>query len=205
LRPAHKRIVLASGNPGKAREFGSLLRELHGTDIELVLQSELNIASAEESGATFADNALLKARHAAALSGLPALADDSGLEVDALDGAPGVRSARYAGENATDQDNVRKLLADLQGVPAARRSGRFCCVLAFVRNADDPEPVLASGQWEGLIAFQPRGSGGFGYDPVFIDAGTGRTAAELTADEKNARSHRGKALAQLRSMLAGKL
>jgi XTP/dITP diphosphohydrolase len=200
-----KRIVLASGNRGKAREFNLLLQEIGGADVELLLQSELNIEPVEETGLTFSDNALLKARHAATLSGLPALADDSGIEVDALHGAPGVRSARYAGEGASDQDNVSKLLADLEGIPEARRTARFRCVLALVRRGDDPNPVLASGSWEGHIALQPRGAGGFGYDPVFIDGGSGRTAAELTPDEKNARSHRGNALAHLRTVLSAKL
>lgn len=199
--PTPKRIVFASGNAGKAREIRALLQDIYGADVELLLQSELGIASIEETGATFSENALLKARHAAAASGLPALADDSGIEVDALDGAPGIRSARFAGIDASDQDNVDKLLADLLGVPEAKRTARFRCVLAFVRSGNDAAPLVTSGTWEGLIATERRGSGGFGYDPVFIDTASGLAAAELTPTEKNARSHRGKALAELRNYL----
>lgn len=200
--PAPKRIVFASSNPGKAREIRALLQDIYGADVELLLQSELGIASVEETGATFSENALLKARHAAATSGLPALADDSGIEVDALDGAPGVRSARFAGINASDQDNVDKLLRDLLAVPETKRTARFRCVLAYVRSGNDSAPLMASGSWEGNIATARRGSGGFGYDPVFIDTISGLTAAELTPAQKNARSHRGKALAELRNFLA---
>jgi XTP/dITP diphosphohydrolase len=200
--PAPKRIVFASSNPGKAREIRALLQDIYGADVELLLQSELSIASIEETGASFSENALLKARHAAAASGLPALADDSGIEVDALNGAPGVRSARFAGIDASDQDNVDKLLGDLLAVPELKRTARFRCVLAYVRNGSDSAPLLASGSWEGSIATTRRGSGGFGYDPVFIDAVSGLSAAELAPAEKNARSHRGKALAELRGYLA---
>lgn len=164
---------------------------------EVVLQSALGVGPVEETGRTFADNALLKARHAAAATGLPALADDSGLEVDALGGAPGVSSARYAGPRASDADNVDRLLAELAGVPAARRTARFRCVLAFVRDAADPAPVLAEGAWEGSIAEAPRGLAGFGYDPVFEDPASGLTAAELAPAAKNERSHRGQALRAL--------
>jgi XTP/dITP diphosphohydrolase len=190
---APRRIVLATGNPGKAREIQSML----GPAWEVVLQSALGVAPVEEAGRSFADNALLKARHAAAATGLPALADDSGLEVDALGGAPGVYSARYAGPRASDADNVDRLLAELAGVPAARRTARFRCVLAFVRDAADPEPVLAEGAWEGAIAEAPRGLAGFGYDPVFEDPASGLTAAELAPAAKNERSHRGRALRAL--------
>lgn len=192
-----RRVVLATGNAGKAQELQALL----GPSWEIVLQSTLGVEPVEETGSTFAENALLKARHAAAATGLPALADDSGLEVDALGGAPGVRSARYAGPGATDAANVERLLAALSGIPPAGRTARFRCVLAFVRSADDPAPVLADGSWEGHIAAAPRGEGGFGYDPVFEDP-AGRTAAELPPAEKNARSHRGRALRQLRERLA---
>jgi XTP/dITP diphosphohydrolase len=196
-----KRIVFASGNAGKAREIRALFDELFGASVELLLQGDLGITEVEETGRTFAENALLKARHAAEFSGLPALADDSGIEVDALAGAPGVRSARFAGATASDQDNLRKLLHDLQGVPVERRSARFRCVLAYVRSADDPVPLMADGSWEGSIALLPSGSDGFGYDPVFIDGGSGLSAAELTPAMKNATSHRGRALQKLREGL----
>lgn len=195
---APRRIVLATGNRGKAREIQSML----GPDWQVLLQSEVGVAPVEETGSTFAENALLKARHAAAATGLPALADDSGIEVDALDGAPGVRSARYAGPAASDADNVDRLLAALAGVPEERRTARFRCVLAFVRSAGDPSPVLAEGTWEGRIARVPRGHAGFGYDPVFVDPGTGLTAAELAPAAKNERSHRGQALRALAARLS---
>jgi len=194
-----KRIVFASGNAGKVREISAML----GDSVELVLQAELGIEGAEETGKTFAENALLKARHAAELSGLPALADDSGIAVDALDGEPGVYSARYAGIDASDADNLNKLLDNMQGKD--NRAARFICVLAYVRSADDPDPVLAEGRWEGSIAKEPAGQGGFGYDPIFVDAEAGVTSAELSAQEKNQRSHRGKALADLRRLLASVL
>jgi XTP/dITP diphosphohydrolase len=191
--------VLATGNAGKAREIQAML----GAGWVVRLQAELGVAPIEETGATFAENALLKARHAAAVTGLPALADDSGLEVDALGGAPGVRSARYAGPGATDRQNVARLLAELADVPDGARGARFRCVLAWVRDAADPAPVLATGNWEGRIARAPRGGGGFGYDPVFEDAATGLTAAELPPEAKNAASHRGQALRNLQNLLAG--
>ena len=194
-----RKFVLASGNAGKAREISAVL----GDAVELVLQAELGIEPAEETGTTFTENALLKARHAAAASGLPALADDSGIEVDALDGAPGVYSARYAGPDASDRDNVSKLLREMDG--EQQRAARFRCVLALVRSADDPEPLLAEGRWEGSIAAAPAGAGGFGYDPVFVDAESGLTAAELTPAQKNARSHRGKALVALQRLLTDAL
>ncbi len=188
------RVVLATANPGKQREFAALLGP---RGIELVLQSELHIDSIAETGHSFEDNALLKARHAAALSGLPALADDSGLEVDALGGRPGVWSARFAGPGASDADNNRQLLQALAERPDAPRSARYRCVLALVRSADDPRPLLARGSWEGRIAHSPAGSGGFGYDPYFIPEGFECTAAELSAVQKNALSHRGAALRDL--------
>jgi XTP/dITP diphosphohydrolase len=190
-------VVLATGNPGKAREIQALL----GPGWDVVLQSALGVAPVEETGATFLDNALLKARHAAAFTGLPAIADDSGLEVDALGGAPGVRSARFAGEGASDADNVDLLLAELAGVPAAARAARFRCVMVYVSTADDPEPVVAEGTWAGRIAGRARGLGGFGYDPVFEDDTDGRTAAELPPEIKNDRSHRGAACRRLRARL----
>jgi XTP/dITP diphosphohydrolase len=191
------RLVFASGNAGKVRELRSLL----GDGIELITQTELGIESIEETGTTFAENALLKARHAAQQSGLPALADDSGLEVDYLNGAPGIYSARYAGPEADDQQNLDKLLVDLDGVAAPERGARFRCVLAFVRTADDDQPLIVDATWEGHIATDSAGKGGFGYDPVFIVAGLDCTSAQLEPAEKNARSHRGQAFVRLREEL----
>lgn len=193
-----QRIVFASGNAGKAREIEALL----GAEFEIVLQGELGIDSVEETGTTFEANSLLKARHAARISGLPALADDSGIEVDALNGAPGVYSSRYAGVGASDADNLQKLLEAMRDVPADSRSARFRCVLTYLRSADDAAPLIAEGRWEGAIAFKPSGDGGFGYDPIFIDAESGIASAAMPAAEKNARSHRGKALQALRKLLA---
>ena len=187
------RVVLATANPGKQREFAVLL-EPRG--FELVLQSALGIVSIEETGRTFEDNALLKARHAAA-AGFPALADDSGLEVDALGGRPGVFSARFAGPNATDEQNNQELLRALAGIPEERRTARYRCVLALVRSAMDPHPLIAQGSWEGRIALTPAGTGGFGYDSCFIPSGLDCTAAELNPVRKNALSHRGVALREL--------
>ncbi len=189
-----RRLVLASANAGKGREFAALLAPL---GIEVLLQSTLGIASVEETGTSFEANALLKARQAAQLSGLPALADDSGLEVEALEGRPGVRSARYAGEAATDQDNNAKLLAELADIPASGRSARYHCVLALVRGANDPAPLLAPGSWEGQIALAPAGTGGFGYDPLFVPRGFEQTVAQLPPAVKNRLSHRAVAVAVL--------
>lgn len=190
-------MVLATGNEGKRRELEALL----GADWQLVSQGALGVDAIEETGTTFLDNALLKARHASAATGLPAIADDSGLEVDALDGAPGVYSARYAGAEADDAANNAKLLAALADVPAARRGARFRCVMVFVRGPDDPEPLVADCSWEGRIATEARGTGGFGYDPLFIDPDSGRHSAELAARQKNSRSHRGQAARALRDQL----
>ena len=192
------KLVLASANAGKQREFAALLAPL---GIELLLQSALGIDSVEETGTTFEANALLKARHVASCAGRPALADDSGLVVDALDGRPGVWSARFAGAGASDADNNAQLLSQLAGVPRERRGARFRCILALVRSADDARPLLASGSWEGSIALRPAGAGGFGYDPLFIPAGQQLTAAELPAAQKNALSHRARALAALVAQL----
>jgi XTP/dITP diphosphohydrolase len=194
-----RRLILASANPGKQREFAELLAPL---GIELVLQCVLGIPSVAETGASFEANALLKARHAALASGLPALADDSGLEVDALGGRPGVYSARYAGDGATDQDNNAKLLAALARVPAAGRAARYRCVLALVQQAGDCAPLLAEGSWEGSIALAPAGSGGFGYDPLFVPRGFDQTVAQLPRAVKNRLSHRAVALAMLARELA---
>ncbi|MGA2024089.1 MAG: RdgB/HAM1 family non-canonical purine NTP pyrophosphatase [Steroidobacteraceae bacterium] len=192
------KLVLASANPGKQREFAALLA---AQGIELLLQSSLGIHSVDETGTSFEANALLKARHAAACSALPALADDSGLEVDALDGAPGVHSARYAGDGASDQDNNARLLAALMGVEQSARTARYRCVLAFVRGPDDAAPLLASGTWSGTIATAPRGQGGFGYDPLFIPEGHALSAAQLPGELKNRLSHRATALrAMLREL-----
>jgi XTP/dITP diphosphohydrolase len=195
-----KRVVLASANPGKLRELAALLAPF---GLELVSQRALGIESPEETGSTFAENALLKARHAARGAQLPALADDSGIEVDALGGRPGVWSARFAGEGASDAQNLALLLEQLAGVPAERRTARYQCVVAWVESADDAAPLLGQGTWEGHIALAPRGSGGFGYDPAFIPAGDTRTAAELPAEEKNRVSHRAQALRALVAALAG--
>ncbi len=189
-----KRAVLASANPGKLRELAALLVP---AGFELLSQAALGIGSVPETGTTFLENALLKARHAAAAAQLPALADDSGIEVDALGGRPGVWSARFAHPGASDEENLARLLAELAGVPEPRRTARYQCVAVWVRSADDPEPLTGTGTWEGRIALAARGSGGFGYDPVFIPAGEQRTAAELSPDEKNRVSHRAQALAAL--------
>ena len=192
------RVVLATGNPGKVRELRELLA---GTDIELVAQSELAIDSAEETGLTFLENALIKARHAAAQSGLAAIADDSGLEVDALGGRPGVHSARYAGSDAGAEANNAKLLAELAQVSGSKRSARFRCVVVLVRAASDPAPVICEGVWEGHIAVSPAGNKGFGYDPLFLVGDLGLTAAQLAPELKNQLSHRGQALRKLVNLL----
>jgi XTP/dITP diphosphohydrolase len=192
-----KKILLASNNPGKVREIAAMLACRDGGRIEILPQSAFGIPEAEETGLTFVENALLKARHAARLSGLPAIADDSGLEVDALDGAPGVRSARYAGTGASDAANNARLLDELKEVPDGRRGARFRCVLVFLRHPADPSPLIAQGVWEGAILRQPRGAGGFGYDPLFFVPERGCASAELPAAEKNRLSHRGKALREL--------
>ena len=189
-----RRVVLATGNPGKLREMRAILA---GHGLEVVAQSELGIAAPAEDGDSFAANALTKARHAAAASRLPAIADDSGIEVDALGGRPGIHTARYAGPAADERANNEKLLAELADVPEGRRGARYHCAMAFVRGADDPSPIVAEASWEGRIGFERRGTGGFGYDPLFIVAGGTLTAAEMPAAEKNRVSHRGKALADL--------
>jgi XTP/dITP diphosphohydrolase len=188
-----ERLVLATGNAGKVREIGALLAPL---GMEIVSQATFGLDSADETGATFIENAILKARHAAAASGLAAIADDSGLVVDALDGDPGIRSARYAGDGG-DAANVRKLLEALDGVPQERRRARFVCVAVRLRHANDPLPLVCEGHWEGTIALAPRGESGFGYDPVFIPLGDSRTAAEFPPEEKNRLSHRGQAVTAL--------
>ncbi len=192
------RVVLASSNGGKLRELAALLAPL---GFEVIPQNTLGVETPPETGKTFADNALLKARHAAAATHLPALADDSGIEVDALGGRPGIYSARYAGEGAGDEDNLRKMLSELRDVPSEKRTARYQCVIAFVSTSADPKPLLASGTWDGSLISEPRGLGGFGYDPIFIPHGFDRTAAELDPVEKNALSHRGQALRALVTQL----
>ncbi len=189
-----KKIVLASNNPGKVRELGQMLA---GLDLEVVPQSEFGTPEIEETGLTFVENAILKARNAAEHSGLPAIADDSGIEVDALNGAPGIYSARYAGAGASDADNVNKLLFDLKDVPRNLRSARFQCLLVYLRHANDPTPIICKGTWDGRILFEPVGSSGFGYDPVFYVPTHDCSAAELSAEVKNSLSHRGQALRKL--------
>jgi XTP/dITP diphosphohydrolase len=195
-----KRLVLASGNPGKVREIRALLAPLA---IEVVPQAELGVAEAEEPHATFLENALAKARHASRAAGLPALADDSGLCVEALAGEPGVHSAYFAGSHGSreerDARNNAKLLSVLEG--CAERRAHYVCVMVLLQGAGDPEPIVAHGRWQGSIAEAPRGAGGFGYDSLFLLPGRGLTAAELDAAEKNRISHRGQALAQLRERL----
>jgi XTP/dITP diphosphohydrolase len=190
---ADRALVLATDNPGKAREIAAVLAP---AGVDIVFQAEYGIESAAETGATFIENAILKARHAAAGSGLPAIADDSGLVVDVLDGEPGIRSARYAGDGG-DAANIRKLLARLTGVPPERRSACFVCVAVLLRHPADPLPLVCEGRWEGTIALSPRGERGFGYDPVFIPDGDTRSAAQLEPAEKNRLSHRGRAFGQL--------
>lgn len=193
-----RHVVLATGNAGKQRELAALLAP-YGLD--LILQSRLCIAPIAETGATFEANALLKARNAASASSLAALADDSGLEVDSLGGKPGVHSARYAGEHATDEQNNALLLSELAGKTGPLRAARYRCVIVFLRGADDPAPLVASGSWEGRIAAAPRGEGGFGYDPLFIPRGFTSTVAQMSQADKNAVSHRGKALRHLLQLL----
>lgn len=191
-------ILVASGNPGKLRELAKLL-EAHS--VTLLPQAAFAVPEAEETGADFVENALIKARHAATLTGRAAIADDSGLEVDILDGAPGVYSARYAGAGATDEDNLRLLLKNIAATGATRPAARFQCALAYVRGADDPAPLVARGTWAGYIVDEPRGENGFGYDPVFYVPAYDRTSAELPPQVKNAASHRGQGLRALVKMM----
>jgi len=193
-----KRLVVASANPGKLREFRSLLE---GLPFELTSLAELGLSSPEERGTSFLENAALKARHAAASSGYAAVADDSGLEVDALGGAPGLFSARYAGSGADEAANNAKLLRELHGIPMERRQARYRCALVFVSGALDPAPLQAEGEWQGIILDAPRGSGGFGYDPYFWLPELQLTAAQLDSHAKNRLSHRGKAMRALRARL----
>ena len=197
-RGATAKIVLASSNPGKLRELDELLADL---GVRLCNQQELGVSEVAETGLTFVENAILKARNAARQSGLPAIADDSGLEVDALQGAPGIYSARYAGPEADDARNVAHLLEELDGLPAASRIARFQCLVVFLRHTDDPTPIICQGTWEGRILSAPTGRNGFGYDPVFFVPGHQCSAAQLDTTTKNSLSHRGQALAHLRERL----
>jgi XTP/dITP diphosphohydrolase len=193
-----QRVVLATGNPGKLRQFSELLA---ASGLTLVRQSDFGIEPPPETGSTFLANSLIKARNAARLTRLPAIADDSGLEVDALGGRPGLYSARYSGEGASDEQNLRKMLLELENVPAAQRTARYRSVIVFVSGPDDPAPLVGEGVWEGFIAEAPRGNGGFGYDPIFIPEGQTQTAAQMPAELRNVLCHRGQAsrafLAQL--------
>lgn len=194
-----KTLVLASGNAGKLTELRAMLDDL---GVAIVPQRELGVDEVPETGTTFVENALIKARHAARVTGLPALADDSGLIVDALGGAPGLYSARYAGSPTDDAANNAKLLQALDGLPAAQRTARFYAVIVLLRHADDPQPLIAEGSWEGRILDTPRGHFGFGYNPVFLDPPSGLTAAEMASEHKNRISHRALALQALRDRLA---
>ncbi|MBQ4855403.1 RdgB/HAM1 family non-canonical purine NTP pyrophosphatase [Rhodanobacter sp. B2A1Ga4] len=193
-----QRLVLASSNPGKLKEFNALLAD---SGFEVVTQASLGIADAEETGLSFVENALLKARHAARASGLPALADDSGLCVDHLHGAPGLYSARYAGRHGDNAANNTKLLRELDGLPTEQRGAFFICVLALLQHADDPAPLIAEGRWHGRVLDAPRGAQGFGYDPLFLPHGQTLGAAELEPTLKNRLSHRGQALVKLHDRL----
>ncbi len=192
----HQQIVLASGNAGKIREIQAILK-----DHPIIPQAEFKVEEAEETGSTFVENAIIKARNAALHCSSSAIADDSGLVVDALDGAPGVISARYAGMGATDQENLLKLLKQLEGVPTEQRTARFVCVIVLMRHADDPLPIIAQGTWEGTILTQSIGENGFGYDPVFWVPTHQQASAELAPEVKNAISHRGQALNSLSQLI----
>ncbi len=194
-----KTIVLASGNPGKIREMGEVLAEV---DLRIASQTDFGIPEAEETGLTFVENAIIKARHACAHTGLPAIADDSGLEVDALHGAPGIYSSRYAGPGAGDRDNLDKLLGAMAGVPDGQRGARFQCLMVYMEHEADPTPLICQGTWEGEILHAPRGTGGFGYDPVFYVPTHHCASAELPPAVKNRLSHRGQALRRLLEALS---
>ena len=189
-----KTIVLASSNPGKVREINQMLGGLH---LSVVPQSDFKVIDAEETGLTFIENALIKARNATRHTGLPAIADDSGIEVDYLNGAPGIYSARYAGKNASDEQNLRKLLDDLVGIPEAERTARFQCLMVYLRHEFDPTPIICQGTWEGRILLEARGANGFGYDPIFFVPTHNCSSAELPPEVKNKLSHRGQALRKL--------
>lgn len=189
------KIVLATGNQGKLREFTQLLAPM---SIEIKPQSDFNIIEADETGLSFVENAIIKARHACQQTGLPAIADDSGLEVDALQGAPGIYSSRFAGKKASDLDNINALLQAMKDVPESERSARFQCVIVYMRHANDPVPLICHGSWHGHILTEPVGQSGFGYDPIFFVEETGGSAAQLSAEQKHAVSHRGQAMRDFR-------
>ncbi len=193
----NKQIVLATSNAGKLAEIRAILGN---ETYNVISQSKFELQDAEETGLTFVENALIKARHACEHTGLSAIADDSGLEVDALSGAPGIYSARYAGVNASDQDNSKRLLSELKDIPENQRSARFWCVITYLRHAHDPSPIICQGSWEGHIAMSASGNHGFGYDPIFLPTGFDGTAAELTPGQKNQVSHRAQALVILRDL-----
>jgi XTP/dITP diphosphohydrolase len=187
------KIVLASGNAGKLKEFSALLS---GLDMDVIPQSDFKVSEAEETGLTFVENAIIKARHACLHTNLPAIADDSGIEVDALNGAPGIYSARYSGLGASNQQNLEALLSALKDTPESQRTARYQCVIVYLRHAEDPTPIICQASWEGKILLSPTGNGGFGYDPIFWVEAENCSAAELTAQKKHAVSHRGKAIRQ---------
>ncbi|CDG98164.1 putative protein controls HAP (6-N-hydroxylaminopurine) mutagenesis (Ham1) [Xenorhabdus bovienii str. puntauvense] len=189
-----QKVILATGNAGKVRELADLLTDF---GLDIVAQTELGVDSADETGLTFIENAIIKARHAAAITGLPAIADDSGLSVNALGGAPGIYSARYAGIDASDRNNLEKLLEAMRDIPDEERQAQFNCVLVYLRHAEDPTPLIFHGRWSGIITHEPAGNGGFGYDPIFYVPEFGCTAAELSREQKSAVSHRGQALKML--------
>lgn len=193
-----KTIVLASSNPGKLREFAQILSEFH---LEVVPQSQFNVPDVPETGLSFVENALIKARNAAQYTSLPAMSDDSGIEIDALNGAPGIYSARFAGAEATDDDNNALLLEKLKGVPNEQRTARYHCVIVYMQHANDPMPLICQGTWEGRILHEPRGQNGFGYDPFFYVPTHHCAAAQLPSEVKNQLSHRGQALRALQTAL----
>jgi XTP/dITP diphosphohydrolase len=197
-----KKIVLATGNKGKVKELAAMLSDL---SIEVLPQSDFAVTEVAETGSTFIENAIIKARHAAKHTGLPAIADDSGLAVDALGGAPGVYSARYSGENATDQSNITKLLGLMADIPNDKRQAKFLCVLVYMRHADDPSPIICQGEWCGEIMTEPQGDNGFGYDPIFWVNQQNSSSAQLSSQQKNALSHRGKALKLLLAQLQNQI
>ncbi|MCG7966459.1 MAG: RdgB/HAM1 family non-canonical purine NTP pyrophosphatase [Candidatus Thiodiazotropha taylori] len=194
-----ERIVLASNNAGKVREINQLLAS---EQITVVAQKDFNIPDAIEDGLSFVENAIKKARHASSLSGLPAIADDSGIEVDALNGAPGIYSARFAGPGASDEENLQKLLSRMEEIPEAKRTARFQCLMVYMRHSEDPTPIICQGSWEGRILFEPQGDNGFGYDPIFYVPNHDCSSAQLAPETKNSLSHRGQALKALMQALS---
>ena len=197
-----QKVVLATGNKGKVKELAGMLSSL---GMEVIPQSELSVSDAAETGSTFVENAIIKARHAARNTGLPAIADDSGLAVESLGGAPGVYSARYSGEQATDQSNIKKLLHAMSDIPKEKRQAKFLCVLVFMRHSDDPTPIICQGEWSGDITTEQHGENGFGYDPVFWVNEQNCSSAQLSSEQKNALSHRGKALKLLLTQLQSQI